>query len=60
MLTRELFDLDDFGYRSARWMRCLFRGIDGEGDGPEAVVMGALGMVIEDLPGLSEFISFDV
>jgi len=32
----------------------LFYGIDGEGYGPEAVVMRSLGMVEQDFPGLPE------
>lgn len=34
----------------------LFCGVDGECDGPETVVVGALGMVEEQLPRLGEFV----
>ena len=36
------------------WGFGLFRGVDGKGDGPEAVVMRSLGMVEQYLPGLPE------
>jgi len=32
----------------------LFYGVDGEGDGPEAVVMRSLRMIEQDFPGLPE------
>jgi len=38
----------------------LFCGVDGEGDGPEAVVVGALGVVEQDLPRLAELIPLHV
>jgi len=41
-------------------MRCLFCGVDCEGDGPEAVVMGALGVAEAKFAGFSEFGSFGV
>ena len=40
--------------------RGLFCGVDGEGDSPEAVVVGALGVVEEDLPRLAELVPLDV
>ena len=42
-----------------RWLS-LFCGVDGEGDGPEAVVVCSLGVIVEDLPRLAELVSFDV
>ena len=38
----------------------LFCGVDGEGDGPEAVVVGALGVVVEDFTCFTELEAFDV
>jgi len=38
----------------------LFCGVHGQGEGPEAVVVGALGMVEENLPGFSELVAFDI
>jgi len=32
----------------------------GENDGPEAVVVCSLGVIVEDLPSLVELVSFDV
>lgn len=37
----------------------LFGGVYSEGDGPEAVVVGALGVAEQDLPGLRGLISSD-
>ena len=37
-----------------RWLG-LFCGVNGEGDGPEAVIVSSLGMVEQQLPRLGEF-----
>jgi hypothetical protein len=41
------------------WL-CLFCCVDGEGGGPEAVVVCSLRMIVEDLSRLAELVSFDV
>ena len=48
--------LDGFGYGPAGRGRDLFRGEDCEGEGPEAVVVGTLGVVEEDLARLRQLV----
>ena len=38
----------------------MFCGVDGEGDGPEAIVVGPLGMIKADFAGFCELEAFDV
>jgi len=44
----------------ARGRRGLLRCVDCEGEGQESVVVGALGVVEEDLPRLAELVPLDV
>jgi hypothetical protein len=38
----------------------LFYGVDGEGDGPETIIVSAFGVVEQDLTGLPELVSLYV
>lgn len=55
-----LFALNGAGYGSAGRRRDLFCGEDCEGEGPEAVVVGAFGVAEADLAGFSELVFLDV
>jgi len=52
-------DVDDRGFY-ARGGWGLFSGVDGEGNGSEAVVVGALMMVEEQFPRLGALAMFDI